>query len=406
MMHAAVGVWILSALVCLGRGQHQVDHHHHHHHADDAPSQVTSGNKEFAFHLYRKLAADPSNVAKNIFYSPSSVSLALAALSVGARGETHRQLFAGLGFNGSQISQNAVNEAFEALLRRRGNSSDVQEGTAVFLDDKFQPDGNFMKSLKEFYLTDVSNLDFFQSKESAEAINKYVSDKTHGKIDKLVDELDPSTIMYLVSHIYFKGKWENHFDAKLTNEDIFNVDEKTKVPVQMMNKEDRFQVYHDLAINTTILRLPFNSSYSMLLLLPDNMAELEKEICPQHITKWTKWMKTRKYDVYIPKISIKTNYPLEKFLMEMGMVDMFDPRADLSGISETKNLLVSSVVHQAALDVDEVGATAAAATGLGLTLMSFQHTPVLKFNRPFMLFLTENNTDDILFMGKIINPNK
>ncbi|XP_077456335.1 alpha-1-antitrypsin homolog [Stigmatopora argus] len=403
MMHAAVGVWILSALVCMGRGQHLADHHHH---ADDAPSQVTLGNKEFAFHLYRKLAADANNFGKNIFYSPSSVSLALAALSVGARGETHRQLFAGLGFNNSQIGQNAVDEVFGALLRRRGNSSDVHEGTAVFLDGKFQPDGDFLKSLREFYQADVSNLDFLQSKESADAINKYVSDKTHGKIDKLVDQLDPSTIMYLISHIYFKGKWDSPFEAKLTKEDVFNVDEKTEVPVQMMNKEDRFQVYHDLAINTTILRLPFNSSFSMLLLLPENMAELEKEICPQHVTKWTKWMKTRKYDIFIPKMSMKTTYSLKEMLIEMGMTDMFDPRADLSGISEAKNLLVSSVVHKAALDVDEAGATAAAATGIGITLMSFQHTPVLKFNRPFMLLLIEHNTDDILFLGRIINPNK
>ncbi|KAM9821607.1 alpha-1-antitrypsin-like [Syngnathus typhle] len=398
MMHAALGVWILSAVVCLGRG------HHHEGHTDGSLSHVSTGNKEFAFRLYRQLAAHSKNQDKNIFYSPSSVSVAFAALSVGAREETLQQLLSGLGYNSSQVTQNDINRAFSMILKRQENSSDINEGTAVFLDNTIQPKPEFLKDLKESFYTDVSNVNFQQTTESADTINKYVADKTHGKIDKLVKKLDAGTIMYLISYIYFKGMWNSPFDAKLTKEDEFTVDENTKVAVQMMNKEDRFDVYHDLAINTTILRLPFNSSYSMLLLLPDSMEALEKEIGPEHVTKWSKWMKERMYDVYIPKLSIKTDYALKEVLIEMGMTHMFDNRADLSGILEGKNILVSDAVHQATLDIDETGATAAAATGVEITLMSFQHVPVLKFNRPFMLLVTENTTDDILFLGKIINP--
>nr|XP_057927005.1 alpha-1-antitrypsin homolog [Doryrhamphus excisus] len=397
MMHAALCVWILSALVCVGRG------HHHEGHTEDSHAQVTLANKEFSFHLYRRLAGHATTQGKNVFYSPNSVSVALAALSVGARGETHQQLFSGLGYNSTQVTQTDVNQAFSMLLKRQDQSPDISEGTAVFLDNTFEPKPEFMKVLKESFYTDGFNVDFHAT-DSVSTINKYVADKTHGKIDKLVEKLDPSTIMYLISYIYFKGKWDTPFDPKLTKEDTFHVDENTKVSVQMMNNEDRFDVYHDLAVNTTILRLPFNSSYSMLLLLPEHMAELEKEICPQHIAKWSKWMKSRTYDVFVPKLSIKTSYSLNDMLVEMGMSHMFDGRADLSGISEGQKLKVSEVVHQAALDVDEAGATAAAATGIGITLMSFQHIPVLKFNRPFMVLITENTTDDILFMGKIINP--
>ncbi|XP_061674575.1 uncharacterized protein LOC133500034 [Syngnathoides biaculeatus] len=398
-MHAALGFWILSAVVCVGLG------HHHVGHTDDGLSQVTSGNKEFAFQMYRKLAAHADNQGKNIFYSPSCVSVALAALSVGARGDTHQQLFNGLYYNTSQVTQKDVNQVFSTLIKRRDNSSDISEGTALFLDDTFEPKPEFVKDLKESYYSHVSNVNFEQTTESVNTINKYVSGKTNGLIEKLVDSLDPTTIMYLVSHIYFKGKWDTPFETEQTKEDIFTVDENTKVPVQMMNKEDSFHVYHDLEINTTVLRLPFNSSYSMLLLLPDNMAELEKAICPQHLAKWTKWMKIREYNIFLPKFSIKTEYSLKEILMQMGMTHMFDSRADLSGISEGQKLMVSSVVHQAALDVDESGATAAAATGIGITLMSLHHVPVLKFNRPFMLLITENSTHDILFLGKIINPN-
>merc|ERR1712002_224082 len=409
MMRAALGIWILSAVVCVGRGH---DHQGHTEVEDpasqdtalDSVSLVTSANKEFAFRLYRQLAAHADSQGKNIFYSPASVSVALAALSVGARGETHRQLFSGLGFNNS-LTQTDVDQAFRTLLERANTTSheDTSEGTAVFVDNHFKPQPEFLDVLKQSYFADGFKVDFHKTTDSANTINKYVSEKTNGKIDKLVENLDQSTVMYLISYIYYKGKWATPFDPRHTREATFTVDENTKVPVQMMNMEEDFDIYYEQAINTSVLQLPFNSSYSMLLLLPDNMATLENAICPSYVTKWLKWMKSRRYDIYVPKFSIKASYSLEGVLREMGMTDMFSDRADLTGISE--QLVVSEVVHQATLDVDEAGATAAAATGIGITLMSFRHIPVLKFDRPFMVLITERTTENILFMGKIVNPN-
>jgi len=409
MMRAGLGIWILSAVVCVGRG------HHHEGHSQDAAldssadsvSLVTSANKEFAYRMYRKLAAHAESQGKNIFYSPASLSIALAALSVGARGETHRQLFSGLGFNNSLLTQTVVDQSIRTLLERANKTSqeDISEGTAVFVDGRFKPQPEFLDVLKQSYFADGFEVDFTKTTDSANTINKYVEEKTNGKIDKLVENLDPSTVMYLISYIFYKGKWATPFDPELTKEDTFTVDGTTKVPVQMMNMERRFDTYYDQAINTSVLHLPFNNSYSMLLLLPDEMETLESVICPSHVTKWLKWMKSRTYDIYVPKFSIKTSYSLKDVLIEMGMTDMFGDQADLSGISEGQKLVVSEVVQKAALDVDEAGATAAAATGIGITLMSFRHIPVLKFNRPFMVLITDRTTENILFMGKIINPN-
>uniref|UniRef100_G3PD51 Thyroxine-binding globulin n=1 Tax=Gasterosteus aculeatus aculeatus TaxID=481459 RepID=G3PD51_GASAC len=414
MMRAAVGIWILSAVICLGRGHHH-DHGHHgdhkqghgHGRADqESFLQVTSANKEFAYSLYRKLAAHADSEGKNTFFSPSSVSVALAALSVGARGDTHHQLFRGLGFNNSLLTQTDVDQSFQKLLKKTNDTSqDISEGTAVFVDNKFKAKPDFLETLMQSYLADGFTVDFTQTTDSANTINKYVEDKTNGKIDKLVEVLDPSTVMYLISYIYYKGKWATPFDPKLTGEDMFMVDGKTKVPVQMMYKNRRSDIYIDRAINTSVLHLPFNSSYSMLLLLPDDMSTLENAISPAHVTKWFKSMTSSEHRVYIPKFSIKTSYKLNDVLVEMGMTDMFGERADLSGISDANQLSVSEVVHQATLDVDEAGATAAAATGVGIMLTSSFFTPVLKFNRPFMVMITERNTDKVLFMGKIINPN-
>ncbi|TWW52985.1 Alpha-1-antiproteinase Alpha-1-antitrypsin [Takifugu flavidus] len=355
-MNATRCVWILSIIICVARGhvgndigQNQKEQDTSADNSTESLSLVTAANREFAFRLYRSLAANPDSQGKNIFFSPVSVSVALAALAVGARGETHRQLFRGLAFNSTWLSQTDVD----------------------------QPE--FLDTLKKSYFADGFNVDFTKSSESANTINKYVEEKTR--------------------------KWETPFDPDLTKEDLFMVDEKTKVPVQMMNIEKRFETYRDQMFNTSVLHLPFNSSHSMLLLLPDDMAKLENAISAAHVTKWLKWMKYRKYSVYIPKFSIKTSYSLKTVLTEMGMVDMFGDRADLSGIAEGQQLAVSEVVHQATLDVDEAGATAAAATGITITLYSYNYVPVLKFNRPFMVIITDHSSDNILFMGKITNPN-
>ncbi|XP_041642719.1 serine protease inhibitor 2.1-like [Cheilinus undulatus] len=413
MMHAALVIWTLSAVVCMGRGHHHSGHNEATDQTDQetAPensfSLVASENKNFAFRLYKHLAAHPDNQGKNIFFSPASVSLALAALSVGTRGETHEQIFRGLGFNNPLLTQENVDQAFQMLLDKANKtlSEDVSQGTAVFMDHRFKVRPEFLETLQQSYFADGFQVDFTKTKESADTINTYVADKTNGKIDELVANLDPSTVMYLISYIYYKGKWETPFEPRHTMEDNFMVDANTQVPVQMMNMEKLLYAYHDQGVNTSVLHLPFNNSYSMLLMLPDDMATLEQAICPNHITKWLKWMRDMRYDIYVPKFSIKTSYSLKEVLTDMGMADMFGDRANLSGIAEGQKLAVSEVVHKATLDVDEAGATAAAATGIGIMLMSFRNVPILKFNRPFMVAIIERNTENILFMGKIVNPN-
>ncbi|KAF7199209.1 alpha-1-antitrypsin-like protein CM55-MS [Nothobranchius furzeri] len=410
-MCAALVLWILSAVVCVGGGHHHLGYAKENQETavdswDNRNSLVTSASTEFAYRLYRKLAGLTESQGKNVFFSPFSVSVALAALSVGARGETHRQLFSGLGFNSSQLAQTDVDQAFRILLASMQSHKDISAGTAVFVDSFFKPQPEFLDVLKQSYYAEGFNLNFTKTTESSNTINKYVSGKTNGKIDKLVESLDPDTVMYLISYIYYKGKWATPFDPRLTGPEDFNIDEKNKVVVQMMKiEEGNFETYHDQILNTTVLHLPFNNSYSMLLLLPNNMETLEKAISPAHVTKWLTWKKPSEYTIYVPKFSIKTSHELNGVLTEMGIADMFGNRANFSGISEKQNLVVSAVVHKASLDVDEVGATAAAATGIGFIPLSYHFVPELKFNRPFMVIVTERNTKHTLFMGKIVNPN-
>ncbi|XP_071012245.1 alpha-1-antitrypsin-like [Oncorhynchus clarkii lewisi] len=388
---------------------HERDHGHHHHHepSDNSTKPVIQGNLEFAYSLYNQLVAQPDNQGKNVFFSPLSVSLALAALSVGAKGQTHQQLFTVLGFNSSLLTQEQVDQAFQTILTQLNQKIGVNltVGSALFMQNTFTPHPEFLEDLKRFYLSEGVTVDFTNTAKAIDTINTYVGDKTKGKIDKLVKDLDPTTVMYLLSYIYFKGKWEIPFNPADTKEDTFHVDENTTVPVQMMSMMKRFSVYYDQEISTSILHLRYNDSVSMMLVLPEKgLASLDEVICLNHITKWHRWKKAREYHVYVPKLSITTTYSLKDILSGIGMPDIFSDRADFSGISEELKVAVSEVVQQASLDVDEAGVTTAAATGVVLMPLSSRHTHVLKFDHPFMVFVMDRETNNILFMGKIINP--
>lgn len=211
-MPATLRLCVLSLLLLVARGQHGGEKLEGQQsspaNGSASVSLLTAANREFAFRLYRGLAARPDSLGQNIFFSPLSVSVALAALAVGARGETHQQLFRGLGLSNTSLSQTHVDQAFQSLFEetRRTSGQVTREGTAVFVDHLFKPRPEFLHTLKKSYFADGFAVDFSKTSESTDAINKYVEEKTSGKIDKLVDNLDPTTVMYLISYIYFKGK--------------------------------------------------------------------------------------------------------------------------------------------------------------------------------------------------------
>ncbi|KAF5901023.1 serine protease inhibitor 2.1-like, partial [Clarias magur] len=361
-------------------------------------------NSDFAFRLYKSVVSGAPS--QNVFFSPLSVSTALAAVSLGAGGETHQQLLSGLGFNGSAFTNQEMHQAFLDLLQNLNQRSgvDLDVGTAVYVHDTFKPYPEFLENLKRFYLSDGFSVDFTKTTETTNQINKYLNEKTHGKISNFIENLDSSTIMSLLSYIYFRSKWSIPFNPKRTREDQFHVDKERTVPVQMMSKWGYFDGYYDPQLSVRVLRLDYNDSFAMILALPDtNITHLEETLRPHHLTKWQKSMTVSDYSIYLPKLSLKTSYSLINILAEMGLKDMFTAKANFSGISD-KNLLVSEVQHKATLEVDEAGTEATAVTEIKLLVGSTGRTITLKFNHPFMIFIVDQKSNNVLFMGKIVNP--
>ncbi|KAK2911302.1 hypothetical protein QQF64_026982 [Cirrhinus molitorella] len=349
----------------------------------------------------------PDYQSKNIFFSPFSVSMALSELSLGAGGETKEQLLSGIGHNSSIFSTEEIHEMFHSLLEDidQRTGVDIDVGSALYASDKSKPHPKFLENMKEFYHSDGFTVDF-RAAETLDKINTYVKEKTHGKIDRAVDSLDPNTFMFLLTYIYFKGKWDMPFNPNKTHEDRFHVDNETTVPVQMMHQNELLKVYYDAELSTKVLCLDYNDSFSMFLAVPDEkkdktIKDLEKAISREHIEKWKGAVQKRKLDIYVPKLSLKTDYTLNDILKGMGITDMFTHKADFSGITE-ENFYVSKVLHKATLDVDEEGTTAAAVTTIEIKLAFL---PIrFRFDRPFMVFIIDQKNDHILFLGKVVNP--
>ncbi|XP_063079388.1 alpha-1-antitrypsin homolog [Engraulis encrasicolus] len=397
-------------------GPHTADHHHHYHHGPDEPhpphegehpNTLSRSNAEFAFALYKKLSAMPEYQSKNIFFSPFSISTALSMLALGAKGETFSQLYDALGYAG--MTPESVNGVYEHILHMLDHNEDfmqldVSNGLAVMdgakLVDKFLTDA------KHYYDSEAFSVDFSKPDVAKEEINKYIAKHTNNTITDMVKEVDPATLVMLINCVYFKGEWMEYFDK--TEKGDFQVDENTKVSVDMMQNKGFYGLYEDKENFTTVLRLPYKGSASMVIVLPDEgkMKEVEDTISRNLFKHWLDTMESRSVEVEMPKYKISGTYSLKETLQAMGVVSAFSDNADLSGITDEK-VGVSKVEHKAVLNVDERGTEAAAATTVEIMLTSVllpTEPKVVKIDRPFFVFIADYTTKTILFMGKIVNP--
>ncbi|KAL7888637.1 hypothetical protein AOLI_G00036110 [Acnodon oligacanthus] len=398
---------------------HSADHHQHLHHGKDEPHPSHDGdddlshrlaphNADFTFSLYKKLATHPDVQGKNIFFSPLSISMALSMLALGAKGETHSQIFSTLGY--SALTPDQVNEGYEHLFHMLGHSQDttlLEAGSAVAIREGFKPVDKFLKDAQHYYQGEAFSVDFSKPEVAVQEVNKYIAKKTQDMITDMVKELDQDTVMMLINYMFFRGKWEKPFKTGRTQKADFHVDENTKVTVDMMENTGFYKFYDDRNNFSSIITVPYKGKTSMMIVLPDEgkMQEVEKNINTEHLKYWNDKLQRSYVDLFMPKFSISSAFSLADTMKEMGIVDAFSGTADFSGITEAKNVMVSKVLHQAVLKVDEEGTHAAAATTIEMVLMSLPTMPLpVKLNRPFLVFIVDHSTESILFMGKITDP--
>jgi serpin B len=250
--------------------------------------------------------------------------------------------------------------------------------------------------------SEVESVNFASKEKGIDLINSWVDEKTHGKIKKIFEELDPATELVITNAIYFKGIWEEPFEKTKTTVGDFHVGIDNAVKVPMMQSKTTFP---NVAVNdlVQIVELPYEGeNFSMLILLPrnvDGMKSLEESLSADNLNKWKGELKKMKTKVYMPKFKLETKYDLKSILQEMGIHDAFHD-ADFTGIANS-GLYIEKAVHKAFVEVNEEGTEAAAATGISM----FQSGPFeFTVDRPFIFIIQDNETGSILFIGKVVNP--
>ncbi|HVM62744.1 MAG TPA: serpin family protein [Verrucomicrobiae bacterium] len=376
-----------------------------------APStqDVVAGNTAFALDLYAKLRTADGN----LFFSPYSISTALAMTYAGARGDTATQMAKVLHF---QLKQDQLHPAFAALderlntIQKKGNVQ-LNVANSLWPQKKYPFLPDYLSQLKRYYGTSVTPLDYVKSPEAArKTINGWVEQKTHRKITDLIKRgaLNPLTRLVLANAVYFKGKWTDPFDPKGTSDQPFHLSTNKDVTCRLMLHEGD-HAYNETA-DLQALALPYmGGDLSMIVLLPrktDGLSALESELTPAKLTEWVGPLGRRKVDVFLPKFTFTREFSLGQTLVAMGMPYPFSALADFSGMDGRTNwLYISEVAHKAFVDVNEEGTEAAAATGVTVALAGAEPMPtVFRADHPFLFLIRDRYTGNILFIGRVVDP--
>ncbi len=374
---------------------------------------IAEGTNAFALDLYAKLKGREGN----LFFSPYSISTALAMTYAGARGETAFQMANCLHF---ALGQERLHPAFKRLIddlnaRAGGESYELSVANALWGQKGKTFIEEFTKLLEDNYAAGMKEADFENEADAARRkINAWVEKETRGRIKDLIGPgvLDELTRLVLANAVYFKGAWLSAFREHNTRDRDFTLHGGGKVKVRMMWRCGGFW-YRDFD-GLQVLELPYRGGgLSMAVLLPaehDGLPELEETLTAGRLRGWLGRLRWREVSVYLPKFRMTSGFSLARTLASMGMPDAFVyRRADFSGIDGTRELFISHVLHKAFVDVNEEGTEAAAATAAvmkpGRRPPGRQRIPpVFRADRPFMFLIRDRRTGSVLFMGRVVNP--
>jgi len=378
--------------------------------SEETLAALVAGNTGFAFDLYQAIRREEGN----LFFSPYSISAALAMTYAGARGETESQMVEVLGF----LPQEDLHAGFNALdLSLQAQTTDEDGGFQLNIANALwgQLDYTFLQGFLDVlaanYGAGLHLLDFGGAPEASRlTINDWVAQQTQEKIQNLLTPgtITTETVLVLTNAIYFLGKWATPFEARFTSGGVFHLLDCTEVTVPMMHE----RMYQDYAVGEgyQAVQLDYRGcDMSMVLILPDPgwFEAFEASLTAERFEEIVAALSWTYMDLALPKFTFEDSFQLGETLPAMGMPDAFDANvADFSGMDGTRNIAISGVVHKAFVAVDEEGTEAAAATAViavGTGMMPREPIPVV-FDRPFLFAIRDKATGTVLFLGRVLDP--
>jgi serpin B len=248
-------------------------------------------------------------------------------------------------------------------------------------------------------------------------VNGWVSRKTEGKIDRILERLEPDSAAVLLNAVYFKAKWAAVFSKNATKDEAFNLTPAQKVSVPMMHQVGTFNSVARTGYRA--VRLPYEMrALGMVIVLPDavdGIDDVGRRMGPEELSQMFAALRSsdagKRVDLAMPRFKTSFKAELVKPFQQAGMVRAFNfKEADFSGMtgrpaSETP-LAIGQIVHRAVIDVMEDGTEAAAATAITMVVTSAPSSQpeVFSVDRPFLFYIVDDATGAILFQGRIVDP--
>ena len=366
---------------------------------------VDSANK-FAFDIFRPIVGEAKGSA-NMMISPFSITSALSMVLNGAAGETFEAVRHTLRYDDQTIEE--INAAYLKLLEDMipvDERVTVEVANSVWAEKRLTIKQSYVDALEKWYLAEARNIDV-SDPNAVDIVNGWIEDKTHDKIQDMLDYLSPDLAMLLINAIYFNGKWRYQFETDDTQVKPFYVTPGDPVNVSMMYQEENFAF--TLTGNATLVELPYGQgNYSMVVMLPDEGVSLADAASTLNSENWTEWMSrlslgASEVQLSLPRFEYEYKRELKDDLTAMGMGIAFSGAADFSNITD-QDIFISRVLHQTYIKTDEEGTEAAAATVVEFEFTSMPSTTVINVNRPFLYFIRETTTGTIMFMGQVTDP--
>ena len=379
---------------------------------DEGRAATVDGINAFSMAFYKQMG----QTGMNVFFSPWSISCAVAMLREGAQGTTANEIDGVFGFSANDTMRQACFASIYNKLNEINSDYQLKTANALWADNAYSVLGSYQTTLQNRYGAEARNLDFRgQPDPSRQEINKWVEDQTNKKI---MDLLPPGSItgatrLVLSNAIYFNGTWQKEFNVNSTYNGTFYINQTNDVKVRMMLRADKnsdFNYYSNDDVQLLEMNYKGNTT-SMIILLPrsNDIGGLESSISIDKVSSWLNKADVRQVEVHIPRFNLTLECKLKDTLKKMGMPTVFSDSADLSGIDGQPDVKVDEGYHKAFVKVDEKGTEAAAATAIVVAPTSSggggsPSPPVFRADHPFIFIIQDKRTGAFLFMGKVANP--
>jgi serpin B len=369
---------------------------------------VINSNNAFGIELFKRITLEEDG---NFMLSPLSASVALTMLLNGCGGDTYTQLKETLQYP-EELEIGDINEAYSSLviqLLQADSKVKIAIANAIFYRLGFEVKPLFLSTMSQHYDAHIQGLDFGLPSALA-IINGWASDNTYQKIPKVLDEIDPDAVMFLMNALYFKGDWSYQFDKSQTQLRPFSLDNGTSIDVNTMHGEVGAKC--TLGESYNAIELPYGrTNFTMVIVVPtESLDELYSSFNAETWNEITismdEFSEYSSVEVFMPKFIFSYEKYLNDQLISMGMVDAFIPFvADLSGISDA-SIYVNFVKQNTFVEVNEEGTEAAAVTTIGVyeTSVGPGNPPIFIVDKPFIFAIRERTTNTLMFIGKVENP--